>query len=304
MLYKPSRCTAKPPETYEHHIAEEKLDGSRYVLYLGYCPYGRRSGNTLLSRRESGDGMFVDKTDNIPHITHVSYPFSDTVLDGEIMASTFTLTNSIMNSLPEAAILKQKEHGLVNYHVFDIMRYKGEDVTNKPLSERRTLLEYVISKMNNPNIRLIPQVNNPISLFNRVVNGGGEGVIIKDVRAPYGVGWSKLKKSYDISTVVMGSKPGVGKYKNMIGSLEIGVYKDNVLIPVGYISGFTDEERIDITNHFDKYLGRVVDVYAQEIGSKGRLRHPTFHRFRDDLLQTSCTYDKMLEDMKVTCERC
>ena len=36
----------------------------------------------------------------------------------------------------------------------------------------------------------------------------------------------------------------------------------------------TDAERDDIWKHRDEYLGRVVDVTAQEITKDGRMRHP------------------------------
>lgn len=124
-LCEPSRCTAKLPDNINDQflIAEEKLDGSRYILYIGDCPYKRRAGNTILSRRYSvTDNKLIDKTDNIPHITSLCYnSLYGTVLDGEIMGNTFLDTNSIMNSLPNESIQKQKERGCLKYYVFDIL---------------------------------------------------------------------------------------------------------------------------------------------------------------------------------------
>ena len=120
-LFIPSRCTATLPEdlTKENLIAEEKLDGSRYLLYIG-C---ERENNALLSRRVSVvDQKHVDRTDNIPHITDFEYNgLEGTVIDGEIQAADFLSTNSIMNSAPKIAIQKQSEIGLVTYHVFDCL---------------------------------------------------------------------------------------------------------------------------------------------------------------------------------------
>lgn len=307
-LVHPSRCTAKLPEDFEkeHLIAEEKLDGSRYVLYLGGCPYGRRDTNTLLSRRESvSDGKYVDRSENVPHITDVDYNMDGTVLDGEIMSNDFLNTNSIMNSLPREAIRKQNEHGELNYFVFDILFFKGKDIRAMPLSDRRKILEKVVEKMANEWIKVIPQINEDIpGYFQKIIAKGGEGLIIKDLRLGYGSGWSKYKKSYDLSAVISGFKEGTGKYKGMIGSLAVSVYHEGNLVEIGFVSGFDDKLRVEMSKNFEKYNGLVIDLFAQEIqkidkkNPAGRLRHPTFHRIRNDINANSCTSQKLWEDIK------
>src|SRR5438132_5631164 len=118
-LYTVSRCEGKLPDdlTRPHLVGEEKLDGSRYALYLGHDPYDKRKGNTLLSRRVSVVTMrHVDRTDGVPHITHKEYiGLEGTVLDGEIFltGTDFKTTSSIIGSSPIEAIAKQKERGLL-----------------------------------------------------------------------------------------------------------------------------------------------------------------------------------------------
>ncbi len=309
-LVHPSRCTGKLPEDFEkdHLIAEEKLDGSRYVLYLGGCPYSRREGNTLLSRRESiSDGKYVDRSDNVPHITSIDYGLDGTILDGEIMSNDFLNTNSIMNSLPKEAQRKQEEHGNLNYFVFDILFFKGKDIRSMPLSDRRKILEKVVDKMGNDHIKVIPQIKEDIpGYFQKIIKKGGEGLIIKDLRMGYGSQWAKMKKSYEVSCIVSGYKKGTGKYADMIGSLALSVYKDGKLIEVGFASGFDDKLRIEMSKNFQNYEGRVVDIFTQEIqkvdakNPAGRLRHPTFFRFRDDLTPKTITSEKLFEDLKAT----
>lgn len=304
----PSRCTSSLPESFEseHLIGEEKLDGSRYVLYLGGDPYGRRSGNTLLSRRVSVvDEKHVDKTDNLPHVTGISYAgLEGTVLDGEVQAADFASTNSIMNSSPALARSKQKEIGLCTYWAFDVAYFRGKDVRSLPLAKRRKILEEVVKRMGNEHVKTIPQFTGSFEAkFKEIVGRGGEGLIIKDSRQAYGVGWAKYKKSYDVSCVIMGWKPGNGKYSSSIGSIELGVYSGGKLIPVGYASGFDDALRAEMSKNFDSFKGRVVDVYTQEMSKPskehelGRLRHPTFHRLRDDFTPTDCTIEKLRSDI-------
>lgn len=309
----PSRCTADLPEdlTKEYLIAETKMDGSRYVMYIGCSPH-QDGKNALLSRRPSAtDGRFVEKTDNCPHIFEMpSNDLVGTILDGEIQAENFLETNSIMNSSPKLALSKQTASGFVKYYVFDIMFYCGTDVRQRPLTERRKILEYVVACMENSCVVPIEQFKSQdvdfTELFNRLTSEGGEGLIIKDVRRAYGLGWSKMKKSYDISCVVSGFKAGSGKYKSGVGSIALSVYdEDGVLTEIGFASGFDDKIRADMGKNPEKYLNKVVDVFAQEIQDSkkskskvGRLRHPTFHRFRDDMNKEDCTAEKMWNDFK------
>ena len=65
---------------------------------------------------------------------------------------------------------------------------------------------------------------------------------------------------------------------------------------VGFASGFNEKLRREISANPQIFLGRVVDVFAQEMQS-ARLRHPTFHRLRDDLDPRMCTIEKLKSDM-------
>jgi ATP-dependent DNA ligase len=309
-LMPPSRCTSSLPDDLgkDYLVGEEKLDGSRYVLYLGGDPYERQRKHALLSRRVSTvDSKHVDRTSNVPHITGLDYRgLEGTTLDGEIQASDFLKTNSIMNSSPALAIQKQKEIGLVTYHVFDVTEFRGKDVRGLPLEQRRKILEEVCRRMNNPNVKPIEQVRGDLqAYFNRIVAGGGEGIVIKDLRCGYGIGWSKYKRSADVSCILTGFKPGNGKYAGSVGSIAVSVYIGEELVEIGFASGFDDELRHKMSKNPSEYLGRVVDIHAQEIQKKGnpRLRHPTFARMRDDFTPTDCTIEKVISDLETKINR-
>lgn len=310
------RCDALLPDNLihiPHLVADLKIDGSRYKLHIGenVDPYKRRLGNTLLSRNKSTiDKLHVDKTDNIPHITGKKYEgLGETILDGEVATKEFLKTNSIMNSSPEKAVAIQKKSGYLYFHVFDICYFKGIDVRRVPLKKRRVMLKKVIEHMNNPYVKVIQQVKgNLVHFFNQVVKKGGEGIVVKDERCAYGEGWSKLKKEYDVSCIVTGWKPGKNSNEGMIGSLAISVYHEGKLLEISYAAGFSEKLRKEMTENWEKYNGRVVDIIAQEIQPSkkarkagnpiGRLRHARFHRFRDDILVESCTSEKLIEDLK------
>lgn len=301
--FEPARCDDLPPEDLSdpNYVGELKLDGSRYVLYIGFDPYRRNlAKHTILSRRLSSvDGKYVDRSLNVPHITSIDFPNMDgTVLDGEIIAEDFLATNSIMNSSPERAIAKQQELGKLNFHVFDVLMVCGRDVRNLPYQARRTILDDIINRLQHPNIKIVPAIKGDLSrFFQEVVASGGEGIVVKNIHSPYGSGWAKVKKSFDVSCVISGFKKGKGKYTaGQVGSMALSVYQAGKLVEVGFASGFEEKLRRDMSANPQAYLGRVVDVFAQEMQS-ARLRHPTFHRFRDDIEPSTCTLEKLKSDM-------
>lgn len=305
----PSRCTATLPELIESekYISEEKLDGSRYVLYMGVSPYERKSFNNspLLSRRASTvDGLLSDKSANIPHVTNydwATYGLEGTVLDGEAYhpSGEFTKCNSIMNSSPSLAVHKQEDDEKLQYIVFDIMFFKGVDVRGRPWHERRALLERVVQALDNEYVKAVNYVEyDHIKYFEKIVAKGGEGTIIKNKNLGYGQGWAKLKKRYDVSCVIMGFNEGTGKYKETLGALRVGVWKDGEIVEVATCSGMTDEQREKFWTKKALFIGATVDLFAQSISKDERLRHPIFHRVRDDIDSKSCTMEKLKEDMK------
>ena len=302
-LIQPARCVAElSTEFKSHHVAEEKMDGSRYTLYIGYDPHERQELNALLSRRISvTDGMHVDRTGNVPHITAIKYEgLEGTILDGEVFLNDFPTTQSIIGSGPVTAIAKQEEQGLLGYHVWDVPFFRGKDIRGLPLEKRRLVLEEVVRRMNNPHIKVLEQfpAEQIEEKFKEIVNAGGEGLIVKDTRQGYGMGWSKMKKSYEVSCFISGYKEGKGKYEGQVGAIAISVYVDGKAVEIGFASGFDDSLRRKISDNQKEYLGKVVDIYAHEISKTNRLRHPTFFRIREDVNAKDCTLTKLKGDMK------
>lgn len=125
-------------------VAERKLDGGRYLLYIN------DQGSRLFSRQASVlNGLPVERTKNVPHITNLKLDsFNGTVLDCEATAKVGDFGNFV------SAMHTDGTNKIV-LNVFDCPRYKNEDVTKKPLHERRKLVEEVVKAFNNPFIIVI-----------------------------------------------------------------------------------------------------------------------------------------------------
>lgn len=79
-------------------------------------------------------------------------------------------------------------------------------------------------------------------------------------------------------------------FNDWAGSLEIGLIKENKVVPIGYLSNLTEE----IKANPDLYKGKVIEVSCMEIneGTNG-LRHAKFIQFRPDLNIRDCTWEKI-----------
>jgi ATP-dependent DNA ligase len=126
--------------------------------------------------------------------------------------------------------------------------------------------------------------NNKSNLFERIVYiNGGEGVVLKDISAPYGSGWVKVKKVQDDTVVIMGYTAGRNKYENMVGAIRFGQYVDGHLMELGQCSGIEDSFRLMLTKEGNSFIGRVMQIKFQERLASGKFREPRFMRLRPDL---------------------
>ena len=114
------------------------------------------------------------------------------------------------------------------------------------------------------------------------VDEGYEGIMIKDLEAPYkfGRGYEimKLKAFHDVDLPIKSLEVGTGKYKNLLGSIVVEL--NGVEVRVG--SGFSDELRKTLWSDKDSFVGRMVEIRYQEVTRDGSLRFPTFVCFRND----------------------
>lgn len=85
----------------------------------------------------------------------------------------------------------------------------------------------------------------------------------------------KVKKFFDVDVKVIGHQKGTGKYKDVMGALNVED-KQGVKFKVG--TGFTDKERDDPPK-----IGAIIEVKYQERTNDGSYRFPSFKRVRTDL---------------------
>lgn len=219
------------------------------------------------------------------------------VFDGEVVG------NSFQELMRQA---RRKENVAAEdsvFHVFDILPLADfkRGHWNAQLYKRIDLLrnmQNAIDKM--PNVELLPHLRVNLdehegrSVFERycrdMVEAGYEGVMIKDLEAPYickrSTFWMKYKPTITVDLEVIGLEEGTGRNQGRLGALVCHGVDDGKEITVNVGSGFSDTDRDQYWTDRNYIVGRTAeilcDVITQNQDGTYSLRFPRFVRFRDD----------------------
>jgi len=163
----------------------------------------------------------------------------------------------------------------VSLFFFDVLYVDGQDLTSKPLLERRKILENIIEVNESVALTESKLVENPEELeafFLRAVESGCEGAIVKSVspESVYKAGargwlWIKYKRSYvskmvdTVDLVVVGAFYGRGRRRGKFGALLMAAYnpEEDVFESVCKVgSGFTDEDLAKLPEMLSPYISK------------------------------------------------
>lgn len=293
-LIAPMLASSGSPEDLDNKpgfAVGKKYDGFREIMYID-------SVGKVTLRSRSG----ADHSANVPHLTGELVPeLANTILDGEGIAPSESHgeTKTIFGSDPDVAIEAQTRIGKAKYMAFDIMRANGYDTTNLPLKQRVFFLSTAIFHLNKIGISVYQEQlfeKEQLQHFHDLIAAGGEGVMLKDLNAPYepgkrSNGWIKVKKVNSWDAVITGFTEGKGKYVGVVGAITYGFWQDGKVVEAGKSSGMTNAERIMFAANPKSFIGKVVEIEGQEIGTNGAIRFPRFLRVRNDKVASQCVLD-------------
>jgi DNA ligase-1 len=166
----------------------------------------------------------------------------------------------------------------IRYMVFELPGAGGS------FADRVGRLGEIAARTASPQVLAAPQgrVADAAALRRRldeVVAAGGEGLMLHVASAPYASGRSdvlmKLKPHLDAEAVVVGHRPGAGRYAGQVGALDV-VAPDGRRFLVG--SGLTDALRRD-----PPPVGAVVTYRYRDLTSSGLPRFATYLRRHDEV---------------------
>ncbi len=167
------------------------------------------------------------------------------ILDGEIVA--FDGEQTSFGRLQQRLGVRAPSADLVSaypvvYCVFDLLELDGEDLTGRPLLERRARLERAIRPRDG--LQLSDAFRGDAQRrFAEACRAGWEGLIAKRADAPYAHGrsrdWLKLKCAWEQELVVGGYTDPRGS-RIEFGALLVGYYEDDRLRYAGKVgTGYT-----------------------------------------------------------------
>ncbi|WP_336629911.1 MULTISPECIES: non-homologous end-joining DNA ligase [unclassified Microbacterium] len=231
--------------------AEIKWDGIRAI--------GTWSGGRFRLRARSG----TDITDRYPELTAdgaPGFPVGEAVVDGEIVAfdaagrPSFHRLQDRMHLTRAREIEREVVRTPVRYHLFDLLRLEGHDLTRLPLRDRRELLEQIATDLPAPVI--VPPVFDDVDAALATSAALDlEGVVVKDPASGYLPGgrsprWQKLKLTRTQEAVIVGIRPGKGDRAGRIGSLLLAIPEPALPSGLRYVgrvgTGFTDRALHDL----------------------------------------------------------
>lgn len=290
---KPMLATlAKKPFDHPDWVFEMKWDGYRAIAEI-------RDGDVSLYSRNriSLTQKFLPVADSLRDLGF------DAVLDGEIVVVDD-------QGRPDFQLLqdyRKSKSGHLLYYVFDLLHFRGHDLTNLPLLRRKELLKKILPS--SPKIKFSDHVLKEGVLFFNVVKGKElEGIIAKHSQSVYQMGkrsreWLKVKARLTQECVIAGfTEPGAGR--KYFGSLVLGVYEGDELKYIGHSGGGFSERDLKAifnklkplvqkecpftikpdTNTADTWVKPelVCEVTFTGWTEDGIMRQPVFSRLRED----------------------
>ena len=238
----------------EQFAAEYKLDGERVQIH-------KQSNKIILfSRRlENITQYYPDIVENIGKSLNVN--------EGIFEAEIVPVNENTGEFLPFQELMHRRrkyklEQAVLQYPItvnfFDVLYYDKKNCFDLEYSERRKILERLVTEDNFS--KLIPMLlvknENEIEDFlENSINAGCEGLMLKTTNAPYRAGargsnWLKLKREYrnelgdSLDLIVIGAYFGRGRRTGLYGTLLLGTYnpeQDNFPSVCKVGTGFTDE---------------------------------------------------------------
>jgi bifunctional non-homologous end joining protein LigD len=246
-----------------------------------------------------------------PELVGLAGAAGDALVDGEIVAfvdgrPSFEALQSRMHVRSAADARRLARSAPVTFVAFDLLRRRGADLTTRPYAERRAQLEDWLGA--EPGWTLSPVFDDGAATVAAAQQHGLEGVVAKRTSSRYRAGlrtgdWVKLRFTRTGDFVVVGweapreapdtlsslvlaiTTPGGLRFAGKAGSGLTGrsasmlqkrlrICRDCVLADVPPASPGR------VTRWVEPAV--VVEIEFTLWTAEGRLRHPVFHRIRDD----------------------
>jgi len=228
------------------------------------------------------------------------------VLDGEIVV----LDRKGCCNFQLLQNYSREKIGTPYYYLFDILSYKGKDLTKLPLISRRKILQNLLKLSKGEHLRFSIDIDTQgIRFFQKAKKLGLEGIVAKRKDSSYvyhrSRNWLKIKTQKRQEVVIGGFTKPRGSRK-CFGALLVGVYdkKDGSFLYVGHVgTGFSKKTLENLYLRMKPYILKkcpfknppkpnapaiwikpalVCEISFAEWTQEGVMRQPAFKGMRED----------------------
>jgi bifunctional non-homologous end joining protein LigD len=310
--YKPMLArTAKAPFSSKDWIFEVKWDGIRAIAYINNEELSIKSRNQK------------ELKNNFPELQELKKLAANAVLDGELIIMRDgkidfqTLIKRIQATSPRENEHLSRKYPAI-YVVFDMLEKNGKSLIDKPLQERKKMLEETVKEGKNVVVSVFVEKDGE-AFYKATLEKGLEGVIAKKKGSTYEPGrrsdnWLKIKKIKECDCVIFGYTEGKASRKTTFGALILGLYDGEVPVFVGKVgTGFNQKDLETLSQSFKKLISNektlegvdvseevtwlkpvlVCKVGYQVVTEDGKLRMPRFLGLRSDKEPSECTLEQI-----------
>ncbi len=269
---------------------EIKLDGVRVITIIRGDKVEMFSRN---GKQFHNFGHIIEELQTVIKDHPVPYPL---VLDGEVMSANFQdlmkqvhrkdgkqTTDAVLHVFDTIPL------GCFNAGSWDKPQSFRSQITKHWVEDHADVLEHV-QALDWEDVDLdTPEGQERFVALNKAaVDGGYEGVMIKDVDAPYECkrthAWLKAKPFIEVTLEVKDVEEGTGRNEGRLGAFVCEGIDDGKKINVNVGSGFSDANRDDFWNSRTNITGQLVEVRADAVTQNQdgtySLRFPRFKTFR------------------------
>jgi ATP-dependent DNA ligase len=299
-------------------------------------------GFRCLAARDGGEVTLTSKSGKplgryFPEVAAMLEQLEETrfLLDGELILPLGDVLSFDALQLrlhpAESRIQRLSKETPAQLMLFDLLELGGKSYSDRPLSERRELLERFHQAQAVEGMHLSPATRDRDTALGWLDRSGGalDGVIAKRLDLPYRPGeraMVKVKQQRTADCVVGGFR--YAEKKKEVGSLLLGLFDDEGLLHhVGFTSALKAEDRPALTERLELLVGApgfsgnapggpsrwktdrstewqplrhelVVEVRYDQVTAR-RFRHGTgFLRWRPDKAPDQCTFDQLAPELR------
>ena len=203
-------------------VFEAKLDGARVQIH--------RAADAVSIYTRSLD----DVTERLPEVVEatLALPVTDLIAVAEAIAlrsdgrpHRFQVTASRFGRSVDIA--KARASQPLSVFVFDLLHLDGEDLLDRPTSERAAALDAIVPKVHRVDRLITDDADCAQRFLDVTLDAGHEGVMAKSLTAPYeagrrGAGWLKVKPVHTLDLVVLGVEWGSGRRTGKLSNIHLG----------------------------------------------------------------------------------